>query len=133
MLSPSNALIVAFAGFIGIVYELRRPGSVWPGALGSAAVLAGFHFGWRQSPTALGLTLLAAAWLLFVAEVTWRISFVAGVPATTAVGLGLCWLFADRSSIPTMLALPVSIAVGSTISLLSYSAKRARRNKISDL
>jgi membrane-bound serine protease (ClpP class) len=133
VIGPNVAFVLTVFGLLAIYWELIRPGRIYPGTLGAAAVLAGAYFLWRLGPTADGLKLLAAAGIFFVVEACWNTGFVAGISATAALSLGFWKLFAGPRHIAGYLALPLCLAFGAATIWLSAGAKRARRNKRADL
>lgn len=127
-LGPNVASVLTVFGLLAIYWELIRPGRIYPGTIGAAAVLAGGYFLWRLGPTAYGLKLLAAAGIFFVVEACWSTRLLAGVAGTAALILG-----SGELHIAAYLALPLGMAFGAVTIWLSAGAKRARRNKRVDL
>lgn len=104
-----------------------------PGLLGAAALVCGCYFLGRHSPSNFGLALIGIAIVLFIAESFYRTYFIAGAIAIACLAPGACKLFDDARGITAAVAIPASIAFGAVTILLGSAAKRARRNKWSDL
>jgi membrane-bound serine protease (ClpP class) len=132
-LGPNVAFVLTVLGLLAIYWEFIRPGQIYPGTLGAAALLGGAYLLWRLGPTAYGLKLLAAAGIAFVVEACWNTGFLAGIAATAALALGSWKLFAGPQHVAAYLAFPLSLAFGAATIWLSAGAKRARRNKRVDL
>ena len=120
-------------GILGIYSEFIWPGRVLPGLLGAAALVCGCYFLSRHSPSGAGLVLIGIATLLFVAESLYRTYFFTGAVATACLAVGACKLFNRAPGIEAGLAIPVSIVFGGVTVFLGSAAKRARRNKCSDI
>jgi membrane-bound ClpP family serine protease len=106
---------------------------VYPGVLGAVGLIIAAYFLWRSAPAGIGLLLIALAALLFLAEALWNTRFLAGIAGTTSLSFGFCRLFTGPNRISTALAIPVCIGFGAISVFLAYGARRARRNKWSDL
>jgi hypothetical protein len=91
--------------------------------------LTGGCFLWRNSPTGLGVELLAGGVVLLAVEALLDTYFLAGLLGTAAAASGFCTLFAGRSGIAPVLAIPLCLIFGAVTIFLSSGAKRARRNK----
>ncbi|HZQ55943.1 MAG TPA: hypothetical protein VFB14_27360 [Bryobacteraceae bacterium] len=132
-LGPSAAFVLAILGVLAIYCEFVWPGKVYPGVLGSLALITGAYFLWRNSPTATGLALIGLAALLFLAEALCSTRLIAGVMAIILLGFGFCRLFTGLERIRAGLAIPVCLVFGAISVFLAYGARRARQNKWSDL
>jgi membrane-bound serine protease (ClpP class) len=132
-LGPNVAFVLTVFGLLAIYWELIRPGRIYPGTLGAAAVILGGYFLWRLGPTAYGLKLLGTAGIFFIVEACWNTGRLAGIAATAALILGSWQLFAGPRHIVAYLAFPLGLAFGAVTIWLSAGAKRARRNKRADL
>lgn len=130
---PNVAFVLTIFGFCAIYWELVRPGQIYPGTLGAAAVLWGSYSLWRLAPTAVGLKLLAGAGVLFAVEACWNTRYLAGGGAAAALVAGSSNLFAGPGQITPYLALPLGLAFSALTIWFSAGAKRARRNKRADL
>jgi membrane-bound ClpP family serine protease len=118
----------------GLVYiELLRPGRVIFGLAGLVLIAVGCYELWRNSPAREGLSLVVLALLFFVIEAIWKTWFLAAVAATVSLCWGVVRLFPRPAQIEPALGVTGSILVGAVTTFLSYSAKRARANKRSDL
>ncbi|MGH9583262.1 MAG: hypothetical protein ACRD4O_10030 [Bryobacteraceae bacterium] len=133
MPGPNAACVLAIAGILGIYAEGIRPGRVLPGVLGAAALIAGAYSLYGLSPVAPGLALIAASAVLFGAEALWDSHFLCGASGTAALAAGLRLLFGE----PRRIALPLGIVMAAILGIatifLAAAAKRARRNKRSDI
>ena len=132
-LAPSTAFALAILGVLAIYCEFVWPGKVYPGVLGSIALIIAAYFLWRNAPTPTGLLLIGVAALLFLAEAVWDSRFIAGAAATSSLSFGFCRLFRGANSIRAELAIPVCIVFGAISVFLAYGARRARQNKWSDV
>lgn len=132
-MTPGHAFLLFFLGLFAVYAELVWPGRALPGLAGCALILVGGYFLWQRSPTPIGMALIGLAALLFLCESYWRLYFVPGTLATVALALGFCLLIDAPHRIPAGLAIPISVLFGGTTVFLSWSAKRARENKWSDI
>jgi membrane-bound ClpP family serine protease len=137
-IGPNTAFVLAIFGLLGIYWELVLPSHriariIGPGVLGLATALTGGYFLWWQSPSALGLQLLAAAAALFLLDAFVNSYIAAGVVATLAMAIGFWKLFNAPHGIQPVLAFPLCIVFGTVTTVLNYSARRARRNKRADI
>jgi membrane-bound serine protease (ClpP class) len=132
-IGPNVALVLTILGLLAIYWEFLRPGRIYPGTLGAASLLWGAWSLWQLSPTPAGLQWLAAAAVLFLVESCWNTRYLAGVAATAALIVGASRLFTGPRQIVFYLALPLGLAFGAVTIWLAAAAKRARRNKRSDL
>ena len=104
-----------------------------PGVLGAGALVSGCYFLSRDSPGTLGIALLAAAALLFIAESLWNSYFLSGAFGTVCLALGARLLISNPPGIAAEVAVPASILFGSITIFLSYTAKQARIKKWSSI
>ncbi|MGI8958751.1 MAG: hypothetical protein ACR2IV_03115 [Bryobacteraceae bacterium] len=104
-----------------------------PGLLGSVMVIAGAYWLWRNSPLPSGVLLITLAVLLLIAEALWDAHFIPGILGTISLLAGFSSLFPSVRAIHPALAVPVSIIFGALTTFLAFEAKRARRNKRSDI
>jgi membrane-bound ClpP family serine protease len=137
-IGPNTAFVLTIFGIFGIYSELVWPGCrvariISPGVLGLGATLTGSYFLWRHSPSVLGLELLGAAVVLLAVDAIVDSYFVAGVAGTAALAIGFWKLFDGTQRIEAVLAFPLCVVFGVTTMVLSHGAKRARRNKRTDL
>jgi membrane-bound serine protease (ClpP class) len=133
MPGPNAACVLVVAGILGIYAECIWPGRILPGVLGSAALIAGAYWFYRLSPAHLGLGLIAGAVALFGAEAFWDAYFLFGICATGALAAGLALLFDPPHRIFLALAIASAVILGTITIFLAQAAKRARRNKSSDV
>jgi membrane-bound serine protease (ClpP class) len=132
-LGPNLAFVITIFGLLAIYCEFLRPGRIYPGLLGAAAMLWGAYSLWRLAPTPSGLAWLAAAVVLFLAEAWWNTRYLAGSAATAALIFGSLKLIADPRHVELYLVLPLGVVFGAVTIWLSAAAKRARQNKRVDL
>jgi membrane-bound ClpP family serine protease len=130
---PSTAFLIFVFGIFLIYVECLRPGRVLPGLLGSVMTIAGGYWLWRNSPTIPGTLLIILAALLLITETLWDMYFIPGILGTISLGAGFSLLFSPGRRITPSIAIPISIALGAFTTFLAFEAKRARRNKRSDL
>ncbi len=127
------AFLLVLTGLLGAYSEFVWPGRVLPGLAGCVLTIVGAYFLWQNSLTAVGLTLVGAAILFFVAEAFWRVNLIAGLFGITALSCGFWLLIDGPRRIPPALAVPSSVAFGGITVFLLHAAKRARSNKWSDI
>ena len=132
-LGPNTAFVLAICGVCFIYLELLRPGRIFPGVLGGAALVEAGYFLWRNSPSALGLALIGGAAALFLIEVFVPVYGMAGLFGTAALAAGVSKLFPQPPRILPAIGIPLSIVFGALTTFLAYTANRARRNKWSDI
>jgi len=135
-LSPDEAVLLLTGGVLLIYWELNRPGSVLPGALGVLATLLAvaslLHHALNLA--AIVLVLSAAALLLvnLLRPTTHNArSFLLAAAATLALVVGFAQLLARSGQ--AKVSLPVAIGCGTLLaagtSLLTRIARCARLNK----
>jgi membrane-bound ClpP family serine protease len=129
LIGTNAAFALVIFGLLAIYWELIRPGWIFPLLLGAAGTLTGAYFIWRNSPTASGLELLAAAAGLFIAEATFPTRGTAGALATDALAVGAWRLFGGPGRLTPYLTFPLCFVFGAITIWLSAGAKRARWNK----
>lgn len=133
-MSAEEVFGLILLGVLGIYWELLWPGRVLPGVVGLVMAAAGIVELFRTPVlSGGGLTLVGVAGALFVCEAFWRIDFVAGVAGTIALCLGSTFFLQNPGGIPPYLGISASIVFGAGTIFLCWNAKRARRNKWSDL
>lgn len=132
-MGPNTAFVLLILGTLGIYAELLRPGRLMPGVLGLGSVVAGGYFLCRFPLSAGGIGLLAAGVLLMIAEAFFGPYFLLGSIGTIALTAGFCLVCDAPRRIEPALAIPLCLVFGTCTVLLAASAKRAQRNKWSDL
>lgn len=132
-IGPNTAFVLAIFGALGIYCEFVWPGRIYPLLLGSSALIGGCYSLWRLSPSDISLALIAAAVLLYAAEVFWNTRFISVACATGCLAAGFCEMFQRPPWIVPGLAVPVSLAFGAATGVLCYSARRSRQMKWSDI
>lgn len=125
--------MLAIIGILGIYCEGIWPGRFLPGVLGVGALVSGSYFLSRDSPGSIGIALLAAAALLFIAESLWNSYFLSGAFGTVCLALGARLLISKPPGIAAEVAVPASILFGGVTIFLSYAAKQARIRKWSNI
>jgi membrane-bound serine protease (ClpP class) len=131
--TPNAAFLLLISGLLALYCELIWPGRIVPGVLGAAAALAGAWFLFRPPFHPAGLTLLAAAAVLLACEALTGPPFLPGILGTLALAAGFVLLLPPPRTLAPAAALPISVLFGAVSTLLARTAKRARRNKTSDL
>lgn len=132
-MGPSSAFTLFLLGVLGVYREFVRPGGIVPGVAGCVLTIVGGYFLWQNSLNTMGIALLAVAAALFIVETFWKVDLVAGILGTMALSWGFCLLINAPRRIAPALAIPLSVVFGAITLLLSYGAKRARRNKWADI
>jgi membrane-bound serine protease (ClpP class) len=132
-MGPNTAFVVLIIGMLGIYAELVWPGPVIPAIVGLGAALSGGYFLFRSPLSAGGVGLLVAGAVLLIAEAVRGPYFVLGSLGSIALTVGFCLLLESPRRIEMALAIPLSLVFGVCSVLLAAGAKRARRNKCSDL
>lgn len=132
-MGPNTAFVLLVLGMLGVYAELVWPGRFVPGIVGVASVLTGAFFLFRPPLNLQGLALLAVAAALLIAEARWGPYFLFGSLGTIALVLGFYLLPHAPRRIRPALAIPVALVFGACSLWLATGAKRARRNKRSDL
>lgn len=130
---PNAAFLLMIIGVLFIYGEFLRPGRLVPGLFGSILAIAGAYWLWRNSPLERGILFIVLAVLLLIAEALWDALFIPGILGTICLATGLYLLFPSDRRIAPALAIPVSIVFGAVTTFLAFEAKRARRNKRSDI
>jgi membrane-bound serine protease (ClpP class) len=131
--SPTLAFVLLIIGVLGIYREFLNPGRVIPGVVGLALTVIAAYCLWQNGPTAIGLVLIGAAVLLFVAECLWDFYFLPGILATLLLMDGFRRLIPAPKGISLAFAVVGSCVLGGVTILLAYAARRARQNKWSDI
>lgn len=120
-------------GILGMYCEFIWPGRIVPGLSGAAAVVCGCYFLSQYTLSGLGLALICIAAAFFIAEAVYRTYFLAGTMAMVCLAIGGCKLIYSGPGIRAGVAIPVSIVFGGVTIFLGSAAKRATRNKRSDI
>lgn len=128
--TASFALLVA--GLLLCYWELSRPGTFLPGALGAVLVLLAAARFSSMEVTPAGSILLGAAVVLFGVEVVWRGPLPPGLLSGLALSAAACrWGVADSERVRWYLALPLSLGLAWVTVVLTSAAWRgfwAKRN-----
>jgi membrane-bound ClpP family serine protease len=128
-LSASNALLLLTAGIFLIYYELNRPGSIFPGALGLLASLLAIACFSNQRLHSASLILIATAVVLLALGLYRQIGLISIAAATVALLLGLANFVVDASVVYRLTAVLCGLLLGGGTAWLSHIARRARINK----
>ncbi len=137
-MTPVEAFLLVLSGTLGIYCEFIRPGRVFPGLAGSVSVAAGIRAIARMQLSHTGMVLIGLAIALFLLELfwlkaLWRVNLLAGLAGIVSLTIGFCLLVRGPGGIPPALAISAGISFGCLTLFLCYQAKRARRNKWSDV
>ncbi len=132
LVDPNVAFLLLLVGIVGIALEVFSPGAVLPGAVGAISLLLGL-FGTLQLPVeAIGLVLLAAGFILIVAEAhlpTLGLLGLAGVGALIAAGM-LLFDGEDGSSVNPVLVVVVAVVLGGAAIAVGQRALAARKRPV---
>jgi membrane-bound serine protease (ClpP class) len=133
LLDPNIAFLVLAVGALALYAEFNHPGAVVPGVVGVIFILLAL-FALNLLPTRYAsLTLILAAFVLFVLEAKFGTHGILGLGGIVCLTLG--GLLLVDGPIPQMrvniwTALGVSIPLGAITVFLMSIAIRARRNKV---
>lgn len=133
LLDPNIAFLVLAVGALALYAEFNHPGAVVPGVVGVIFILLAL-FALNLLPTRYAsLTLILAAFILFVLEAKFATHGILGLGGIVCLTLG--GLLLVDGPIPQMrvsiwTALGVSIPLGAITVFLMSIALRARRNKV---
>lgn len=129
-LSPDAAIVCLTLGTLLIYWELNRPGTILPGALGLLTVLFSIAALLHTELQPAGVLLLATATLLLALGLRHTLAKIVSIAATTALTLGLYLLVQPTSNqIHTPTSLLCGLILGTSSARLAAIAHRARRNK----
>ena len=133
LLDPNIAFIVLAIGALALYAEFNHPGAIIPGVVGVVFILLAI-FALNLLPTRFAsLTLILAAFVLFVLEAKFATHGILGLGGIALLTIG--GLLLVDGPIPQMrvglwTALGVSVPVGAITVFLMTIALRARRNKV---
>lgn len=130
---PNTAFVLLIFGLLAIYAEFIWIGRVLPGIAGAAAVVTGSYFLFRPPLDTAGLVLLGFGVLSFILEACCGPYLVFGALGVVAVTAGFSLVLPAPHRLAPALAIPLSAVFGLLSALLAAAAKRARRNKWSDL
>lgn len=133
MIDPNLAFGLSVLGALGVYIEFVRPGTILPGFTGCILLAFGAYSLSKYPVTRLGLALIGAAALLFLAEVAWNTRFTASLIAIGILSAGSANLLSGRARISALAGCSLSILFGGTSAVLATAARQARRNKWADL
>jgi membrane-bound serine protease (ClpP class) len=130
-LQPNTAILLFTLGTALIYFELNRPGSILPGALGLLATLLSIAALSHRRLEPAGLLLILSAFSLLLLDLLRPTHILVAVAATVALVLGLRGLLSP-SCFPAI-SFPVyfgcGLLLGTGTSSLTRIARRARVNK----
>ena len=133
LLDPNIAFLVLAVGALALYAEFNHPGAVVPGVVGVVFILLAL-FALNLLPTRYAaLTLILAAFVLFVLEVKFATHGILGLGGVVLLTLG--GLLLVDGPIPQMrvnfwMAAGVSVPIGAITIFLMSIALRAHRNKV---
>ncbi|HZP22805.1 MAG TPA: nodulation protein NfeD [Terriglobales bacterium] len=133
LLDPNIAFLVLAVGALALYAEFNHPGAVVPGVVGVVFILLAL-FALNLLPTRYAaLTLILAAFVLFVLEVKFATHGILGLGGVVLLTLG--GLLLVDGPIPQMrvnfwTAAGVSVPIGAITIFLMSIALRAHRNKV---
>lgn len=121
-LDVNAAWVLLVGGLLLIYWELCRPGSILPGALGGVCVLTAMARFGAEPVRPAAVLLFAAAWVAMAAEAWWRWPGIAGAALLTAAAAAaqVRWYLAA----PLSLVLSVATATLGSAAIRAYLAKR---------
>jgi membrane-bound ClpP family serine protease len=130
-LSPDAAALILTVSLALIAFELNRPGSILPGALGlllsllATASLAQHH----PRPESVLQFVVSMALLLWQARraLPWIIPAIATI--LLILSMGILFPATVRPGISPWVALLCGLSLGTGITMLTRIARRARQNK----
>ncbi len=133
-LTPDTALVCFTLGLLLIYFELNRPGTILPGALGLLLCLLSCASLLAHPISLSGLVLTLSAAALLLLDLFRPVPLAVAAAATLALSCGFYRLLAAPEQKPTHL-LPAALCgliLGSATSFLTRIARRARANKAVD-
>lgn len=131
-LDATAAFALLVAGLLLCFWELSRPGTVLPGALGGVLVVVSAVRLGMMAVTPLGLGLLGLALLLLAVEVVRPGAWPAGLLGGVALAAAACsWGSSESERVPWYFAAPLAIGLTWVTVVLTSAAWRgfwAKRN-----
>ena len=116
LVNPDVAVLLIFAGLLGLALEAFAPGAIIPGVLGAVALILGVIGAVQLPVAALGVVLLVAASGLILAATRLRPTAVVGALGVAAlIGGGL--LLFDTDSDQIAVSPPFVVVAGATLGL----------------
>jgi membrane-bound serine protease (ClpP class) len=130
-LSPDAAVLLLTLGIAMIYYELNRPGSILPGAIGLLTVLLSLAAVGQHGINSIAAMLILSSIALLALSLVRPTSMLLSLAATLALIAGLRWLpkFSCCTPVHTAVAAGCGVALGAGTSVLTRIARRARINK----
>lgn len=130
-LSPDAAVLLLTVGVALIYYELNRPGSILPGAVGLLTVLLSVAAVGQHGVNMVAVALILSGVALLTLSLLRPTPMLLSLAATVALIAGLRWLpkYSCCTAVHTGVAVGCGVALGAGTSVLTRIARRARVNK----
>ncbi|MBN2416156.1 nodulation protein NfeD [bacterium] len=128
--NPNIAYLLMMAGIFGIFFELRSPGSIFPGALGAISLILAF-FAFQVLPiNAAGILLILLAVVLFILEVHIVSYGLLTIGGLISMVLGSMMLYrSPELQVALSVLIPVVVGFALFFILAVYLAARAQIRK----
>ena len=130
-LSADPAILLLTVGLLLIYYELNRPGSVLPGAIGLLGMLLAIISLTHLQRNDPALTLILTGILLLTLDLIRPTGIAVAIAATLSLTFGLYQL-TGTGPVHTVTSVGCGLTLGGVTSLLTRIARRARANKAVD-
>lgn len=114
LFDPNVTLILAAVAFYGIIAEVQNPGAIFPGVIGTIALILSLYSMSVLSVNVAGLALLVLAAILFIADIYAPSHGILTAGGITAFVFGSLMLFRDSAT-----GARVSLAVVIALALVS--------------
>jgi membrane-bound serine protease (ClpP class) len=127
---PEVMFVLMLIAIYGIIGELSNPGAVLPGVAGAIALILAFYMASILPVSTAGLSLLALAVLLFVADLFAPTHGVLTVGGILSFVLGALLLFEDAGPafrLPLVMVLPAAIVTALFFAFVLGAGLRAQR------
>lgn len=127
---PEVMFVLMLIAIYGIIGELSNPGAVLPGVAGAIALILAFYMASILPVSTAGLSLLALAVLLFVADLFAPTHGVLTVGGILSFVLGALLLFEDAGPafrLPLAMVLPAAIVTALFFAFVLGAGLRAQR------
>jgi membrane-bound ClpP family serine protease len=132
-MTPDQALLLTLTGILGVYCELVWPGRVVPGVAGALMAAVGVRGFTHMELSCWGLVFTGLGLAFFLIEAFWRVNLLAGAAGAVSLSVGACVLVDGPGGVSRAVALPACLIFSGLTLFLCWVAKRARRNKWSDL
>ena len=127
---PEVMFVLMLVAIYGIIGELSNPGAILPGVAGAIALILAFYMASILPVSTAGLSLLALAVLLFVADLFAPTHGVLTVGGILSFVLGALLLFEDAGPafrLPLAMVLPAAIVTALFFAFVLGAGLRAQR------